>query len=141
MSWIELFLTNRKQSVQFNDYLSDWVPVLSGIPQGSVLGLLLFILYINTMPSTLLHDPKDKTSTVKSDKYKNEVLQEQYCIVLTLEDGTEPLPNFDQRCNTEVPAIDITEEMVLKKLLALNASKSAGPDSLRPRLPPPPHMN
>ena len=53
LKWIKDFLSNRRQRVRVNDSISSWKPVISGIPQGSILGPILFTLYVNDIPSQL----------------------------------------------------------------------------------------
>ena len=59
-AWISDFLRNRSQKVLLDGISSETSPVQSGVPQGSVLGPLLFLLFINDLPDTI-----SSQSTVK----------------------------------------------------------------------------
>ena len=80
ISWVENYLRDRSQYVEINGGQSQWQPVTSGIPQGSVLGQLLFWIYINDLPkhvNSTIYMYADDTKIYREirDKHDQEILQ------------------------------------------------------------------
>ena len=53
--WLRAYLLDRSQSVRINQAISQLLPVISRVPQGNVLGPLIFTIYINDFPEVLQH--------------------------------------------------------------------------------------
>ena len=69
------YLSNRFQRVILNGQTSSWRPVIAGVPQGTIVGPLLFLVYINDLPNELKSSVKlfaDDTSLFTIVKDKNE---------------------------------------------------------------------
>ena len=70
--WFKSYLSDRKQFVSINGYNSDLMPVNCGVPQGSVLGPLLFLIYINDLHKAIryckVHHFADDTNLFHTNK-------------------------------------------------------------------------
>ena len=71
LDWIRHFLTGRTQWVSINSISSSKIDVRSGVPQGTVLGPLLFLVYINDLPERI----KSKIRLFADDSYLYRIIE------------------------------------------------------------------
>ena len=88
LEWVRNFLVGRKQKVVLNNYESEWLNVLSGAPQGSVLCPILFNIYVSDMPlivNSSIVQFADDVKMFKTIASVNDYLQLQHDINLLYE--------------------------------------------------------
>ena len=82
LSWFDTYLTNRKQQVSINNCKSLFKQISYGVPQGSILGPLLFLLFINDLPLY--------TNNVFTDLYADDIT------LYDIQDSMEEIENILQ---------------------------------------------
>ena len=79
MKWFNSYLSERKQQCWVNGNLSSTKTIKCGVPQGSILGPLLFLIYINDLPNCLKHsNPRmspDDTNIITTSKSITKLIQ------------------------------------------------------------------
>ena len=76
--WFKDYLTERTQRVVLENAASHWSPVTSGVPQGSILGPLLFTLFINDLPDEAAYGVKVALDADDTKLYRN-VSSAEHC--------------------------------------------------------------
>ena len=75
--WFTSYLSNRKQFVSINGYKSNLADVKCEVPQGSILGPLLFLIYINDLHAAIkyseVHDFADDTNLLNFNSCVNSI--------------------------------------------------------------------
>jgi len=96
--WFSSYLHNRTQYVSVDNHLSNILPVISGVPQGSILGPLLFLIFINELPSIIksqLSSFADNTKCFRQIKSVHDIEGLQHDIDLLFNRSVNNLLSFN----------------------------------------------
>ena len=104
------YLENRHQRVKFNNKLSKWDKINIGVPQGSILGPLFFLIYINDLPSVTPYTVSNKNSSTVLFADDTSVIINEPCLM-----------NFERKFNV---VFQIMKEWFNSNLLSLHFCKT-----------------
>jgi len=93
INWIKSFLCFRKQRVKLNRFFSEWNDAIRRIPQGTILGPILFIMYINDLPDVCKHVANVYLFADDAKLYKNVLCDDDHkslhCVLNVLQEWSD----------------------------------------------------
>ena len=114
LEWFKDYLHNRKQQTCVNGELSSRADVTSGVPQGSILGPLLFLIYINDMPD-VIHGTSKIALYADDSKIYNSINSDQDCI--NLQEQLENLVKWSETWKLNFNAAKCKIMSITRKIL------------------------
>ena len=106
-NWFKSYLIGRSQQVDYNSHISNIRTISSSVPQGSILGPLLFIIYVNDFPNCLKFSSNlsfaDDTTVILSEKNSNLLVQK----------GNKELKNIDNWLIANKLSLNIKKTMYM----------------------------
>ena len=127
ISWIRSYLTDRSSFVKIDSSSSPSTTILTGVPQGSVLGPLLFVLFISTIANVINPDQSNQNNTVSFHQYADDT---------QLYIGTNSSMLTTQIASIESHSESRVHNWLLNNGLHLNPSKSEAIVFYNPRSKP-----
>ena len=107
-NWFSSYLENKTQFVSINGYSSDLLFIRCGVPQGSILGPLLFLVYINATKHCKIHHFPDDTNLLNFSHSIKKMKKQVYYVLKNLNNWL----NSNKICLN----VDKTEVVLLKSL-------------------------
>ena len=83
-NWLNSYLSNKPQCVSVENRLSVCLPLISGVPRGSILGPSLFLIFINDLPSTIISQLLEFADDTKCFRQIISILDIQQLLILTI---------------------------------------------------------
>ena len=119
--WFRSYLTHRSHCVEIGGKLSGFLPVKSGVPQGSILGPTLYSLYMNEIPYLL-----KKTNNCNHLEYDENYLFGKNCqkcgLLITYADDTTLIMSTNQ--HNLIKGLNILEDFLTSNKLTINRDKT-----------------
>ena len=118
LAWIKSYLTDRKRRVIIDGQSSEWADINAGVPQGSVLGPLLFLIYINDLAVEIVSNP----FIYADDTMLFEVVSDVHVSAVKLNEDLDRISDWSKKwlvtmnptkCRSLVFSLNVTSQFIL----------------------------